>query len=97
MRKGDTKSVAGLRGGKKSIPDNWLIAVQLLDTGWRVALPIILLTYLGMRLDRYWNTTPSFVLIGLFLSLATAVTLVYRQIHRAYPDFFSPLKKDKDK
>ncbi len=86
-----------VRGGKDPIPDNWVIALQLLDTGWRVALPILLLTYLGMRLDEHWDTAPLFVLIGFFLSLATAVLLVYRQIHRAYPDFFTLPKETKNK
>lgn len=68
--------------------DGRLVALQLLDTTWRVALPILLLSWLGNKLDHHWNTKPTFTLIGFFLSLIMAVLLVYRQVKAAYPDFF---------
>lgn len=68
--------------------DGKVVAFQLLDTGWRVALPILLLSYVGIRLDRHYDTKPLYTLIGFFLSLAVATLLVYRQISELYPDFF---------
>lgn len=68
--------------------EGWLIAAQLMDTTWRVALPILLLCYIGIQIDKHNTTTPAFTLIGLFLSLALSTILVYRQIKALYPDFF---------
>ena len=67
---------------------DWSIALQLLDTTWRVAVPILLLTFLGHKLDLGLGTNPLFIIIGLFLSLTIAILLIYRQIKIAYPDFF---------
>lgn len=67
---------------------DWTIALQLLDTTWRVALPILLFTYAGHKLDLAMGTNPLFIVLGLFLSLAVATLLVYKQIRVAYPDFF---------
>lgn len=78
-RGGDTKQ-AGL--------DGWAFAWQFLDTSWRVALPIAGLSYLGIRLDRHFDTNPLYSLIGLFVSLFVAGALVYKQLKLVYPDFF---------
>jgi F0F1-type ATP synthase assembly protein I len=69
-------------------PDGRTIALQFIDTTWRVALPIILLCYIGIRLDRHYHSAPLYALIGLFVALAMAVILVYKQIKSAYPEFF---------
>lgn len=75
--------------------DGRLVALQLLDTTWRVALPILLLSWLGFKLDQHWHTKPIFILIGFFVSLIMAFLLVYRQVKSAYPDFFKPQKDNK--
>lgn len=67
---------------------DWSVALQLLDTTWRVAVPIILFTFLGNKFDKALGTSPLLIILGLFLSLAVAALLVYRQIQTAYPDFF---------
>lgn len=73
-------------------PSGKMIALQLLDTGWRVALPILVLTYIGIKTDRQNGTTPLYSLIGFFLSLFMATVLVYKQIKSVYPDFFKELR-----
>lgn len=94
MSKADVKrSPTKVGGGKNPDKLGWLMALQLLDTTWRVALPIILLTFIGAKLDKHYNTSPAFILTGLFLSLFIAIILVYRQIKVAYPDFFGGKKK----
>lgn len=71
----------------KATNGGWPLAWQLAETTWRVALPIVLFCYGGVRLDRHFNTRPLWSLIGLFSSLFLATLLVYRQIRRAYPEF----------
>ena len=82
------KTTTSSGSGQKPAINGWVIAVQLLDTAWRVALPILVLCYVGIKLDKHYGTTPLYSLLGLFLSLIVASLLVYRQIKIAYPDFF---------
>jgi hypothetical protein len=82
------KTTTGRKQKPPTEPDGRVIALQLTDTAWRVALPILLLSYTGIRLDRHFGTSPLYTLIGFFLSLALATLLVYRQITQLYPGFF---------
>ncbi|HSX52807.1 MAG TPA: AtpZ/AtpI family protein [Patescibacteria group bacterium] len=75
--------------------DGWVIAMQFVDTGLRVALPILIFCYVGIRLDKHLHTSPLYTLIGLFSSLALSTFLIYKQIKSAYPDFFALMKKDR--
>lgn len=65
----------------------------MMDTAWRVAIPIIVLTIAGIQLDKSNGTQPLYTLIGLFLALAASSLLVYRQIKNLYPDFFKRNEK----
>ena len=69
-----------------------MLAVQLLDITWRVAIPILVLSLLGASLDRRLHTKPILTLVGLLLAIATSSFLVYKQIKLAFPDFVR--KKD---
>lgn len=71
----------------KAVDGGWPLAWQLAETTWRVALPIVVFCYGGVRLDARLGTKPFWSLIGLFSSLFLATLLVYKQIRRAYPDF----------
>ena len=65
------------------------VAVQLLDTSWRVALPIVILSWLGIHLDHHYHHKILFTVTGICLSLIFATILVYKQIKLAYPEFFT--------
>ena len=77
--------------------DGWVVALQLLDTGLRVAIPILVLSFVGSKLDNHFQTKPLYTLIGFFLSLAISIVLVYKQIKSAYPDFFDSVTRKKRK
>lgn len=85
------------KSGSPSTGWDWAIALQLMDTTWRVAIPIVIFAPTGIWLDRHSASKPLFTLLGLFLSLATATLLVYQQIHQAYPDFFKNVFPKKGK
>lgn len=94
MEKADDKMPPTVKaGGARASREGWLIAMQLLDTTWRVALPILLFSYIGIRLDKHYDSEPLYTLISFFLSLAFATLLVYRQIKNLYPSFFKGSKK----
>lgn len=80
-------------GGQKSTVSGLTIGLQMADTAWRVAVPILLLTLIGNKLDKAMGTNPLFKIVGLFLSLAIAGLLVYRQLQSAYPEFLQQDKK----
>ncbi len=91
------QAAKGVKPGPKTTPkesgilsnrQGWLIAFQLMDTTWRVAIPILLLCYIGIQIDKHNNSSPLFTLIGLFASLIISTLLVYRQIKSLYPEFF---------
>jgi len=64
-----------------------VLALQLLDTSWRIALPIVVLSIIGVRLDQHFHTRPVLTIGSMLLALIISVTLVYKQIAAAYPEF----------
>jgi F0F1-type ATP synthase assembly protein I len=54
------------------VNDRWSPAVRLMGVGWYFALCIIGGIVAGLFLDRWLDTRPVFILIGLFLGLALA-------------------------
>jgi F0F1-type ATP synthase assembly protein I len=58
------------------------IARELADTTWRIAVPVIGLTILGIIGDRSWGTKPWLTLLGSILGFVFASLLVKRQINR---------------
>jgi len=56
-----------------------LMTTTALDTTWRVILPGTAGVVGGLVLDRTWNTTPLFMIIGLVLGIALSAYLIYRQ------------------
>jgi len=93
VAKKTTKERSGFRStAPVGSPSGKMIALQFLDTGWRVALPILVLTYAGIKIDKINRTMPLCSLISFFLSLIVATYLVYLQIKSVYPDFFRELK-----
>src|SRR3990172_7257846 len=96
MKKVAKKTTKERSGSKQATdvgsPSGKMIALQFLDTGWRVSLPILVITYIGIRIDRQNSTMPLYSLIGFFFSLVIATILVYQQIKSVYPDFFKELR-----
>ncbi len=69
------------------------LAGMFLDTSWRVAVPILLLTLLGHWLDTRNHTLPLFSVIGLLLSIVVSSYLIYIQLKMAFPDMFGGKKQ----
>lgn len=57
--------------------------VSLADTTWRVAVPTVLFSVVGIMLDKWLHTMPLCTLIGLVVGLAAAAKLVWDQLERA--------------
>lgn len=70
---------------KPSVPD--AAAVTLLlgtigDTTWRMFVPTIGLTVLGLMVDKWLDTTPWVMILGIVLGILLAFVLVKRQLKK---------------
>lgn len=52
----------------------------LADTTWRIAVPTVLFSGLGIAADLKFETMPFWTVVGLVLGLTAAGALVWRQI-----------------
>jgi F0F1-type ATP synthase assembly protein I len=52
------------------------------DTSWRMFIPIISLTVLGIWADRSWQTKPWMTVAGIIIGVILAGLLVQRQLER---------------
>lgn len=86
MEKKAANKTTSTKESKNDI-DGLTIGLQFADTSWRVAVPIVALTFIGIKLDQHYGTRPWLSISGLFISIAVATLLVYKQLKAAYPDF----------
>jgi len=59
------------------------IAVAFLDTTWRIAIPVLAMTMLGIFADRKLGTKPWLTLLSVVIGFGLAALLVKRQIAAA--------------
>lgn len=73
-------------GEKKPVPPDQSTVVLLLgtigDTTWRMFIPTIGLTVLGLLADKWLYTTPWAMTVGIVLGALLAYVLVRRQIKK---------------
>jgi len=73
-------------GEKKPVPPDQSTVVLLLgtigDTTWRMFIPTIGLTVLGLLADKWLHTTPWVMTVGIVLGALLAYVLVRRQIKK---------------
>lgn len=73
-------------GDKKPAPPEQSTVILLLgtigDTTWRMFIPTIGLTVLGLLADKQFHTTPWIMVVGIILGTLIAALLVRRQIKK---------------
>ena len=73
-------------GDKQSTPPDASTVILLLttigDTTWRMFVPTIGLTILGLMADKSLNTTPWIMILGIITGAYLAYVLVKRQIKK---------------
>jgi len=56
------------------------IALDLLNTAWRIAVPVLIFSIVGIFADKHWDTAPWLTLLGLVVGFVFAGLLIKEQI-----------------
>jgi hypothetical protein len=78
MKQAASKTTQFSRGDKASVLG--AIGTDLLDTAWRIAVPVLLLAVAGLLVDRHFKTAPWVTLGATVVGLAIAAWLVKQQL-----------------
>ena len=76
--KSDTRS--GTENSGDMLPLAFVLTIA--DTTWRMFVPSVGFTLLGVWADAEWNTKPWLMAVGIVIGAASAYLLVSRQIAR---------------
>jgi len=57
----------------------WALSGEL---GLLIALPLVLMVFLGVKLDRLLGTTPLFIIAGMLLAATASGIAIWRKIKR---------------
>ncbi len=65
----------------KKTPDfnAWLLAWEL---GYTIAIPIVVFALIGRMADKYFQSSPWFLLFGIVVSIVMSTVLVYKKVAR---------------
>ncbi|MFA4930357.1 MAG: AtpZ/AtpI family protein [Patescibacteria group bacterium] len=67
-----------------------------LNLGYMIALPLVILALVGRYLDKIYQTSPIFLLIGLFIAFGISCYYVYRKVIKIYSNLEITSSKDKN-
>lgn len=56
------------------------LAIDLLDTAWRIAVPVVLMAMLGLMADKSFGSAPWLTLLGMVIGFIIAGLLLKRQL-----------------
>lgn len=60
----------------------WFVFSILGQVGLVLAIPVTILAYFGAKLDKFYHTTPLFILSGMGLALGISSLLIYKMIKK---------------
>lgn len=70
----DTKDEGGIA---KTL---WLSVQLVWDMGWIIAIPAVVLGFIGAYLDRFFQTSPLFILLGFVLAFLFSAIGIFRKL-----------------
>lgn len=59
------------------------ILLDFADTTWRIAVPVIILTLIGIFCDKQFGTKPWLTFLGVIIGFGIALALIRNQLQRA--------------
>lgn len=72
-----------------------------MNMGWQLALTILIPVFVGVKLDDYFHSTPSYTLAALVIAIGGAVVVVWKTLDQvkkeqaANPSYVSKVKENK--
>lgn len=58
----------------------YLFALRIIgDFGIAIAAPVVVFSYLGQKIDAYYNSSPWFLIVGFALSIILSTKIIYRK------------------
>lgn len=57
----------------------WALAGEI---GFILAVPLVILVFLGVKVDAYFSTTPLFIILGMLLSGVASTISIARKVKR---------------
>jgi len=67
---------------KKNNNNVWFVLGMVGQIGFIIAVPVAILAYFGAKLDRFYHTTPLFILAGMGLSILISGLTIYFKIKK---------------
>lgn len=80
MKKTAAHPTTSISHDSHSSPQELRVGATLLDTTWRITIPVVLLAGIGIYADRSFGTKPWLTLVGVAIGFVFAGMLVKRQI-----------------
>lgn len=78
-----TTSVPKVANTQQTSAPKLHVGREIVDTTWRMAVPVVLFAFLGIFADIKLDTKPWFTLLGVIIGFAFAVVLIKQQIARS--------------
>lgn len=70
-----------ISNGQANLTRNDLISFAM-DVGFSIALPLALFLYIGILVDRSHGSKPTFLIVGLILSLFTTTIILIKKVKK---------------
>jgi len=77
----------------KNVSDSDKLGMHLAQIAWRVAVPFLLFSIGGIKLDKNFDTEPILSLLGLLLAVVSVTVVVYKYVDKHFPDTFGGSKQ----
>lgn len=77
MAENTLQSVKHKSDSRQLEPNSWTLLGIAWDLGYLIVLPIVIFGFAGAYTDKYYSTSPLFLLIGIGLSLLITTIGVY--------------------
>ncbi len=69
--------------GVASAPPKLHVGREIADTTWRMTVPVVIFTFVGIFVDLKLDTTPWITFLGVIVGFYFAVVLIKQQIKRS--------------
>lgn len=79
----DSTETTSDKGGKPATPSQLWVVREIADTTWRMTIPVVIFTFIGIFIDLRADTSPWLTFAGVIIGFYFAVVLVRKQIKRS--------------